>query len=205
MSPRTGVGCSHLASFPLRTQVTPPLLCFVRAELSETFVSCSFAMWTVFPSSDYYEGSVTVGFSTRRPSRLYAHETWSAFRCPLVSLPELIVPSPSERALAHLTPISEYSDGIAPGMLRWGYALPQWKLGFVRQTHHTHRTCGATATSLHWPPLSGHARVPFEFPRQVRPCPRGRLCSQPLLSVKGISCASKRRTGSAYPILLFVR
>lgn len=155
-------------------------------------------MWTVFPSSDYYEGSVTVGFSTSRPSRLYAHETWSAFRCPLVSLPELTVPSPSERALAHLTPISEYSDGISPGMLRWGYALPQWKLGFVRQTHHTHRTCGATATSLPWPPLSDHARVPFEFPRQVRPCPRGRLCSQPLLSVKGISCASKRRTGSAY-------
>ncbi len=159
------------------TQVTPPLFCFVKAELSDTFVPCSFAMWTAFPSSDYCEGSVTLGFSTRRPSHLYAHETWSAFRCPLVSLPELTVPSPSKRALTRSTPMSESFDGVASGMLRRGYAFPQWKLGFVRQTHHTHRACGATATSLHCSPLSDHARVPFEFPRQVRPCPRGRLLS----------------------------
>ena len=157
--------------------MTPPLLCFVRAKLGDTFVPCSFAMWTVFPSSDYYEGSVTIGFSTSRPSRLYAYETWSALRCPFVSLPELTVPSPSERALTRLTPMSEYSDGVASRMLRRGYALPQWRLGFVRQTHHTHRTCGATVTSFRYPPLSGHARVPFEFPRQVRPCPRGHLLS----------------------------
>jgi hypothetical protein len=157
-------------------------------------------MWTVFPSSDYYEGSVTIGFSTGRPSRLYAYETWSALRCPLVSLPELTVPSPSERALTRLTPMSEYSDGVASRMLRRGYALPQWKLGFVRQTHHTHRTCGATVTSFHCPSLSGHARVPFEFPRQVRPCPRGRLlptspfCERYLMCVEtahGV-CISKR-------------
>ena len=185
--------------------MTPPLLCFVRAKLGDTFVSCSFAMWTAFPSSDYYEGSVTIGFSTSRLSRLYAYETWSALRCPLVSLPELTVPSPSERALTRLTPMREYSDGVASRMLRRGYALPQWRLGFVRQTHHTHRTCGATVTSFRYPPLSDHARVPFEFPRQVRPCPRGHLCPQPLLSVKGISCASKRRTGSAHPNLKTVR
>jgi hypothetical protein len=112
-----------------------------------------------------------------RPSRLYAHETLSALRCPFVSLPELTVPSPSERALTRLTPMSEYSDGVASRMRRRGYALPQWRLGFVRQTHHTHRTCGATVTSFRYPPLSGPARVPFEFPRQVRPCPRGRLLS----------------------------
>ena len=30
----------------------------------------SFAMWTAFPSSDYYEDSVTIGVSPRRPSRV---------------------------------------------------------------------------------------------------------------------------------------
>src|SRR5437588_12930361 len=30
------------------------------------------------------------------------------------------------------------------------------------------------------------------------------VCSQPLLSVKGISCASKRRTGSAHPNLNYL-
>ncbi len=91
--------------------------------------------------------------------------------------------------IAHLTPMSEYSDGIASGMLRWGYAFPLWKLGFVRQTHHTHRTCGATATSLRWPPLSDHARVPFKFPRQVRPCPRGRLPSTSPFCERYLMCA----------------
>jgi hypothetical protein len=134
-------------------------------------------MWTAFPSSDYYEGSVAMRLASGRPSRLYAHETLSALRCPLVSLPDFTSPYPSERAVARLTPTSEYSDGTASRMLRRGYALPRWKLGFVRQTHPTHRTCGATATSFPSPPLSGHAPVPFEFPRQVRPCPRGRLLS----------------------------
>jgi len=30
------------------------------------------------------------------------------------------------------------------------------------------------------------------------------VCPQPLLSVKGISCVPKRRTGSAYHLVLFV-
>jgi hypothetical protein len=150
MSPRTGVGCSHLASFHIGTQVTPPLFCLVRAELGDTFVPCSFAMWTAFPPSDYCEGSVTIGFSTSRPSRLYAHETFGARRCPFVSLPELIVAYPSKRALAHLTPLSEYFNGVASGMLRRGYRCPVGNLGSSGRL--TIRT-GRGSSSIHIPSM----------------------------------------------------
>jgi hypothetical protein len=184
--------------------VTPTLFCLVRAELGDTFVPCSFAMWTAFPPSDYCEGSVTIGFSTSRPSRLYAHETFGARRCPFVSLPELIVPYPSKRALAHLTPISEYFNGVASGMLRRGYRCPVGNLGSSGRLtirtglaeHHPHPFNDLRFLAMLVSPLSFLARSGSVL--EV-------VCSQPLLSVKGISCASKRRTRSAYPILLFVR
>ena len=50
----------------------------------------SFAMYQAFPDSDYYDGSVTVGLSSFRPSRVYVQETLSTCRCPFRFLPPFI-------------------------------------------------------------------------------------------------------------------
>ena len=43
-------------------------------------------MWTAFPSSDYYEDSVTIGVSPRRPSRVPLTSGISSARLPIDEL-----------------------------------------------------------------------------------------------------------------------
>ncbi len=64
--------------------------------------------------------------------------------------------------------------------------------------HPRNRTCKTDCTYLPALSLYGHAPVPFGFPRQVRPCPKGHG-SQPFRPVDGISRAPQRRTALFRP------
>ena len=55
--------------------MTPTLLSCVKGKLWPSFEGCPFAMWLAFPTSDYYGGSVALGLSSCRRSRVPVHET----------------------------------------------------------------------------------------------------------------------------------
>jgi len=71
--PQDSFGVSHLAYLHyLMIEDTCPAQPCLRAGLWPPFGGCPFATWQAFPVSDYYGGSVTIGFASLRPSRVYA-------------------------------------------------------------------------------------------------------------------------------------
>jgi hypothetical protein len=142
---------------------------------------------------------VTLGVSTRRSSRIYAHETCSTFRCPFRFLQPVIVGHSPQRASAFRI----IKCVVWCRRFRYaatGESLHRWKLGFSQSRfHHAHRTCGTS----HYIPSCLAALLTCSFPLCLSTPGRsvileGRLLST-FCSFGAISRAPKRRTMRALP------
>jgi len=156
-----------------------------------------FALWTAFPSSDYYGGSVALRLAPVRRSRIScSSDIQDGSRCPVrvLQAPDGS-PASVERVqsgAANPVRVSRSPPGIleAPDVShRFRSAFfPNWTPGFKRSSlHHTVRaSTGEPLGGFAVPGFSEHANFPLDFRRQVGPVAQG-YHAQPFPSGSGIN------------------
>src|SRR3954447_4421757 len=147
-----------------------------------------FPLWTAFPSSEYYGGSVPLGLAPVRESRVSCTVRRSGrFRCPFHVL-EIATGDPASWSVF---PNGQDSFGAreAPDVSRRIRAavFTEWTLGFRQSSfHHADRvSTGLRPGGFVVPCLSAHAVFPSGFRLQVSVVTQG-YHAQPLLCSTGI-------------------
>ena len=162
-----GFGSTHLADLPVRVSGHLP----------------PFPLWTAFPPSEYYGGSVALRLAARRaiPPSQGAGRLERDVGAPSAPLNGVIPHRPPRgrfrrRRLCRPIAVAPTSDAVS-GDVR----LHPWRLGFEQcGPHLIARALRDPAVSVFGPfPLRRHATVPLGFHRRVSRWPKGRLFQTP--------------------------